>query len=816
MKRKIQKVAVLGSGVMGTGIAAHLANCGIPSVLLDIVPKYTPEDEKAGLKPDSPAFRNKLSQQNLQAALKNRKPIPAFYHDKFAELITCGNFDDHMGWLAECDWVIEVVVENIDIKRKVFANVEKHMKTGAVVSSNTSGLQISAMTEGRGADFKKNFLVTHFFNPVRFMRLLEIIPGPETDPALVEFMARFGADVLGKGVVFGKDTVNFVANRIGVYSMLRAIKEMVDRDYTIEEVDAIVGQPMGRPRTALFGTADLVGMDVIQHIVKNCYEALVKDEEREVFKLPAFIDQMIAQGRLGNKTRGGFWKKEKGEGGKIKLVIDPKTGEYRPSEKVRIDSIGVAKNTDDPRKRLAEFVFADDRAGQFAWTVFRDGLIYAGNRLGEIADDIVQIDNGMRWGFNWDMGPFQAWDAVGFLKVAKRMEEDGKKLPPIALAMRKAKAESFYREVKGELQFFDLASKGYKPVPRDPLHIDLEALKRNGKEVAGNTAASLIDLGDGVLCCEFHSKMNSIDGDIIQLLGQGLDMLETDDQWKGMVIGNQGEHFCVGANVMLIFMAIQQAKGADKPEEAEAIWQQLEGTVKALQDTLMRCKYSPKPVVAAPFGMTLGGGAEVSMGADRICAHADLFMGLVEMGVGVIPGGGGNKELLIRHLEGIPELAQGVNLTPYLQLVFQDIGMAKVSMSAHEAVANGFLRATDRIVTNKDQLIGVAKNMVLGMHVEGYKQPLERKLSLPGEMGHATFKMVIDSMAKQHQITEYEQVMANKLAWVLTGGKTAPSVPVSERYLLDLEREAFMWLCRQEKTQERMQYFLMNNKPLRN
>ncbi|MBN2497420.1 MAG: crotonase [Deltaproteobacteria bacterium] len=813
MKRKIEKVAVLGAGVMGTGIAAHLANCGIPSVLLDIVPKPSEADEKQGVDTSSAAFRNRLATSSIELAIKNRKPIPAFYHDRFAELITPGNFEDHMDWLGECDWVIEVVVENLDIKRKVFGNVEKHMKKGAIISSNTSGLPIKGMTEGRSAEFRKHFLVTHFFNPVRFMRLLEVVAGPDTDPGVVDFIAEFGTDVLGKGVVFGKDTVNFVANRIGIYGMMRTIKEMIDRDYTIDEVDAIVGQPMGRPKTAAFRTADLVGLDVIKHVTQNCYDNLPDDEEREIFKPPAFLEELIEKGKLGNKTKGGFYTKDKD---KNILVLDHKTGEYREKQKVRIDSIGVAKNTDDPKKRLKNYVAADDRAGQFAWTVMADSLIYAGRRIPEIADDIVQVDNGMKWGFNWDMGPFEAWDAVGFKESCERMKKEGKQLPPIAEAVLEAGGEGFYKEQDGKRMFFDLASKSYKPVPIDPMSIDLAALKKAGKEIAGNSGASLIDLGDGVICCEFHSKMNSIDADTIAMLEKGLDLLDEKDEYIGMVIGNQGENFCVGANLMLIFMSIQQAKSSDDPKEAEQIWQMLEGTVKALQDVLMRCKYSPKPVVAAPFSMTLGGGMEISMGADRICAHADLFMGQVELGVGVIPGGGGNKELLIRHLEGIPEKAGNVNLTPFLQQVFEAIGMAKVSMSAHEAMGMRFLRPSDKVVTNKDHLLGTAKRMVQAMHLEGYTQPLPRKVHLPGEMGHATFRMVIDSMAKQHQITEYEQEMANKLAWVLCGGKTSQNIPVSEQYLLDLEREVFIDLCRQEKTQERMQFFLMNNKPLRN
>jgi 3-hydroxyacyl-CoA dehydrogenase len=813
MQRKIRKVAVLGSGVMGSGIAAHLANCGVQSVLLDIVPKYTEKDEKTGVDKESKTFRNRLATQNLALAIKNRKPIPAFYHNKFADLVTVGNFDDDMDQLADCDWIIEVVIENMKIKQSVFANVEKNWNGKAIISSNTSGMPIHGMVEGRSNEFKKHFMVTHFFNPVRFMRLLEVVAGPDTDPKLVEFMAGFGSKVLGKGVVFGKDTVNFVANRVGVYGMMRAMKEMVDKDYTIEEVDAIVGQPMGRPKTAAFRTADLVGLDTFHHVTLNCYDNLPDDPERDIFTPPAFFDKLVKEGKLGNKTKGGFYKKDKKKG---ILVVDLKTGEYRPKDKVRFDSVGVAKNTDDLAERLKNFVAADDRAGQFAWAVTADSLIYTGNRIPEIAEDILQIDNGMKWGFNWEMGPFEAWDAIGVKESCERMKKEGKTLPPIAEALLAAGGESFYMEKNGAKHFFDLASKAYQPVPVDPNYIDLAALKKAGKEVEGNSSATLIDMGDGVLCMEFHAKMNAIDTDMITLLNRAVDLLEESDDWIGMVIGNQADNFCVGANLMLVYMAIQQAKGSDSKEESDEIWAQLTTMIKNLQDGLQRTKYCSKPVVAAPFGMTLGGGAEISMGADRIVAHADLFMGQVELGVGVIPGGGGNKELLIRHLENIPEHAPNVITLPFLQAVFELIGTAKVSMSAHEAQAMKFLRPNDKIVTNIDHLLSTAKKTVQAMHLEGYQPAMRRKLKLPGLMGVATFKLAIDSMAKLHQITEYEQFMANKLAFVLCGGKTSENVAVSEEYLLEIEREAFIELLHEEKTQERMQHMLMKNKPLRN
>ncbi|MBI5500931.1 MAG: enoyl-CoA hydratase/isomerase family protein [Deltaproteobacteria bacterium] len=807
MSRRIEKAAVLGAGIMGSGIAAHLANCGVKAYLLDIVPpELTPDDKKAGLDEKSPAWRNKFSTTGLANAVKNRKPIPAFYHDRFADLVTCGNLEDNLEWLRECDWVVEVVVENLDVKRKLFEKVEKFVRPGAIVSSNTSGLPIKDMVAGRSEAFRRNFLVTHFFNPVRFMRLLEIVPGGDTDPAVVSFMADFGTNVLGKGVVFGKDTTNFVGNRIGIYGLIRTMREMLDQGYTIEEADAIVGEPMGRPKSAAFRTVDMVGLDTVVHILKNCHETLTRDEEREIFQVPAFIAKMIERKQFGDKTKGGFYKKEKGEGGKKFFVIDPASGDYRESKKAKFDSIGKVKGIEDPGKRLAEFVRQDDRAAAFAWNVMRDSLIYSGNRIGEICDDIVQIDHAMKWGYNWAMGPFEAWDAVGVKWFCERATKDGKKLPPIAEALLASGAETFYKSEKGRRSYFDLKTRKHVPFPEDPKGVRLPALKEADRVVAHNDGATLVDMGDGVLCCEFHTKMNSVDDDVMNMLIQGLDLLEKDDKWVGMVVGNNGETFCAGANVFLLLMAAQQ--GA---------WAQVEGVVKKFQDVCMRLKYSPKPVVAAPFAMTLGGGAEISMGADRIVAHADLFMGLVEVGVGLIPGGGGHKELLIRNLEGIPEsAAASINLTPFLQNAFECIGMAKVSMSAHEAAASRFLRASDKILPNKEHLLGTAKRTAQAMWLEGYVPPQPRKLRLPGDAGFATFRMVIDSMCKQHQITEHEQVMAGKIAYVLTGGRTSQAVPVSEQYLLDLEREAFCFLLGTPKTQERIQHFLMKGKPLRN
>ncbi len=807
MTQTIQQAAVLGAGIMGTGIAAHLANCGIKTYLLDIVPPaLTEQDKQNGYTENSPEFRNRLSTTAVEKALKGKKPIPSFYHDDFADLIQCGNLEDHLHWISDCDWVVEAVVENLGIKQALFTDIEKHLSPDTIVSSNTSGLPIEELIQGRTSQFQKRFLVTHFFNPVRIMRLIELVPSDRTDPQIISRMEKFASEVLGKGVVFGFDTPNFIGNRIGVYTLMRAMQEMVKKGFTIEEVDAVMGEPLARPKSAVFRTIDLVGLDTAVNIMNHCHASLLKDESRDIFIPPGFIAKMVKDNLLGNKTQSGFYKKTKDEKGDPQiLVMDYLSGSYRPKEKVRIDSIKIAKNTDDPTSRIRNFVQAEDRAGEFAWEVMADTLIYAGMRLGEIAGDIVQIDNAMKWGYNWTMGPFESWDAIGFVETCKRMQAAGKTLPTIAQSILDAGAESFYQTIAGRKHYFDAATGRYQPIPADPKRIDLAGRKNNQKEIAGNLSATLVDSGDGVLVCEFHSKMNTIDADTLQMMQHGLDLLDRDDTYIGMVIGNQGENFCAGANVMLLLANAQQGN-----------WDEVEKGVKLFQDTNLRLKFSKKPVVAAPFGIAIGGGAEISMSADRICAHADLFMGQVEFGVGLIPAGGGTKEVLVRHLECIPEKAHNPNLTPFLRAAFELIGMAKVSMSAHEAASLRFLRSTDKIITNRDHLLHTAKNMVMAMHLEGYTPPRPRKLSLPGKSGYDTFRIMIDPMWKLHQITEHEKLMAEKLAWVLCGGNTCMRIPVTEQAILDLEREAFLSLLGTEKTKERIIHFLTKGKPLRN
>ncbi len=799
--RDIKKVAVLGAGVMGSGIAAHLANAGVKVLLLDIVPPDLKPEEK-----EDRNARNRFAMNGLQNALK-AKPA-AFYVKDNAELIEVGNFEDDLEKIKDCDWVIEAVIENLEIKRKLFEQVDKHRGENTIVTSNTSGLSLEKMIEGRTEGFRKHFFITHFFNPVRYMKLLEIIPGKDTDPELVDFIVNFATWKLGKGIVYGKDTPNFIANRIGVYGMMKTIHLMVEMGYEVDEVDAIVGPALGRPRSAAFGTADLVGLDTFLHVAHTVYENCPDDEERDVFKEPDFLKHMVENQLLGRKSGAGFYKREKDPdtGEKKKLVFDYKNLSYREAKKYDYESLKAAKGIHDVDERVRKVVFAEDRAGLFAWKVMAHTLIYAANRLGEIADDIVNIDNAMKWGFNWTRGPFETWNALGVKKVVERMEQEGMNVPGWVKEMLDAGHEAFYVEKDGVLHYWDPQSKSYKPVPRPKELIILKDLKKDKKRiVASNMSASLVDIGDDVLCLEFHSylvpNMNPIDDDMVDMMDKGVE--EAERNFKGLVIHNQSENFSAGANVMLLLMS---ARNKD--------WDKINDIVSRFQMANLKLRRSKVPVVAAPFGFTLGGGAEVVMGADRVCAAAETYMGLVEVGVGLIPGGGGTLDLLIRNLEGIDEPI--LSNLPFIRNAFETIAMAKVASSGEEAKKMKFLRSNDKIVPNRDLQLHVAKQMVIGMYNEGYEPPKSVKLHLPGLDGVATFKVVLRNLRQTHQITEYEEKIGEKLAYVLCGGDTHISHPLSEEYILELEREAFVSLCGEEKTQERMEYFLKHNKPLRN
>jgi 3-hydroxyacyl-CoA dehydrogenase len=796
MTTRIRKVAVLGAGVMGSGIAAHLANSGVRALLLDIVPpKAAPGEDTA-----SKAFRNKFALGAL-ANMRKQKPSPIVSEQVFTA-IEVGNFEDDLGRLEECDWVIEVVKEDMAVKQALFAKVEQHARKDAIVSSNTSGLSIKGMLEGRGAEFRKNFLVTHFFNPVRYMKLLELVAGPETDPEVVKSIHRFGEEVLGKGIVYGKDTTNFIANRVGTYGMMRTISEMQKAELSIEEVDKIFGPAMGRPKSAVFRTADIVGLDTFSHVAKNCYDTLTQDEEREVFAAPEFLQKMVAKGMLGDKTGGGFYKKDKSAGGKDILALDLKTLEYRPQAKVRYESLGAAKEVENVRERVVTVMNGQDKAAKFAERITLDVLAYASRRIPEIADDVVNVDRAMRWGFAWDLGPFETWDAFGVKKGVERMKELG--LAPAAWVeqMLATGRTSFYGVENGKDTYWDIPSKSVKVVPENARTMRVEYLKRGNKKLTGNDSATLWDMGDGVTLLEFHSKMNSLDEDIIRLMGTALD--ETEKNFRGLVIGNDGANFSAGANIMAMLMAAKNGE-----------FDTLRQMAGALQAANQRMRYSPVPVVTAPFNLTLGGGAEVTMGGNAVQASAELYMGLVEVGVGLIPGGGGTMQLL-RNVYGPYAADKDFDPFPFIKKVFLAVGMAKVATSAEEAREMGFLSQSDGISANRDFLLSDAKQRVLGMANAGFRAPRPTRFRLPGPSGFATIDMMLYDMELNGQVSAHDRKIAQKLARVLTGGDTSPSVLLTEERLLELEQEAFLSLLGEEKTQDRMMYMLEKGKPLRN
>jgi 3-hydroxyacyl-CoA dehydrogenase len=764
---------------MGSGIAAHLAGAGLEVLLLDIVP------------PDGKGGRNAFAEGGKEKALKARPA--AFFTPRDAAAIAVGNLEDDLDKAGKCDLIIEVVKEDLQVKRALFARLEPLLAEHAIVASNTSGLPIAQMMEGRSASMRKRFLVTHFFNPVRYMKLLEIIAGKDTDQAIVDKVARFGANVLGKGIVIGKDTPNFVANRIGVFAMMHLIKLAIDGGYTIEEVDAIFGPPLGRPKSAVFRTADVVGLDTIIHVSENCYANLPHDERRDDFKVPALLQQMAERKMLGDKTGGGFMKKTP-EG---IVTLDFATMQYRPQQKTKFASVGATKGVADVAERIRKLLAGDDRGAELARKVTYATLAYASNRVGEIADDIVNIDAGMRWGFGWDVGPFETWDAIGVHKGLDEMAKLGIQPAAWVKEMVQAGRESFFADGT----YWDVQAKKAKPIPTSPREIQLPGVRKAGGVVFENDAATLYDIGDRVACLEFHTKMNAIDPDLISMIFKSVD--EAEKRFDGLVVGNQDpQAFSAGANLFLIAMAASQGN-----------WKAIEDLGKQLQDSLQRLRYASVPTVTAPFGLTLGGGAEISMHGAATRAYAELYMGLVEAGVGVIPAGGGCKELLARHLGEIPDDADPF---PFVKKIFMQVAMAKVSTSAEEARAMGMLSQSDGVTLNRDYLIHDAKQTALGMHRAGYRAPRPRTFRLPGESGYATLRSTLQMMQEGHQISAHDVVVGSKLAWVLTGGRTAPTVRVHEQYVLDLEREAFLSLCGEEKTRERIQYMLMNNKPLRN
>lgn len=794
MTYQIKKAAVLGSGVMGSGIAAHLANVGIPVLLFDIVPKEPTEDEtRKGLTLQDKEVRNRLSVGAIQKLLK-QKPAP-LAAKRNLQLITPGNLEDDLDKLKEVDWIIEVVVENLEIKRNLYEKIDSIRQSNTIVSSNTSGLSIEAMAEGRSEEFQKHFLGTHFFNPPRYLKLLELIPSAATLPEVVAFMTVFGEETLGKGVVLAKDTPNFIANRIGTYGLLVTLREMAGRGYSVGEVDSVTGPLIGRPKSATFRTLDVVGLDTFLHVAKTVYDQS-EGEEKGVFEAPPFLKKMVEKGWLGSKSgQGFFWKKDK----EI-LEIDPQTLTYIPMKKLKTPSHEQAKQQKGLAAKVKTLVYANDRTGELLWNILSPTMRYAAELHSTIANDIVSIDRAMKWGFGWEQGPFETWDALGVRQVAERMEAEGHEIPAFVRALLDKGYDSFYKDEGGDLLYFD--GEGYQLVPFNDKVIDLKRYKKKQGVIKSNSGASLIDLGDGIALLEFHSRSNAIGLDIIQMISFAVE--EVARSFKGLVIGNQGKNFCVGANLGMILMEAQD----------DNIFE-LDYTIRAFQNAMMKIKYSEKPVVAAPFGMALGGGAEVCLPAARIQASLETYMGLVEPGVGLIPGGGGNKELYAKHLKGLPK-GVDVDYTSIAAKVFETIAMAKVSTSAEEARETNFLSFTDGISINNDHLIHDAKQAALALYESGYKPPAREKIPVPGEPGYATLLLGAQGMLQSGFISEHDLKIARKLAYVLSGGKLPYGTLVDEQYLLDLEREAFLSLVAEPKSQQRMQHMLIKGKPLRN
>ncbi|HET9743402.1 MAG TPA: 3-hydroxyacyl-CoA dehydrogenase NAD-binding domain-containing protein [Terriglobales bacterium] len=807
----INKVAVLGAGTMGSRIAAHLANAGIPSTLLDIVP---PGSAAGAAKPE----RDKIVAAGLDGAKKS-KPA-AFFDPSLVRLIQIGNFDDDLKLVAEADWIIEVVAENLEIKRALLKKIEAVRKPSAIVTTNTSGLPVHSIAEGFSDDFRRRWFGTHFFNPPRYMRLLEIIPTPETDPAAIETLSHFCDQRLGKEIVRAKDTPNFIANRIGTFSVLNVMRVMQEMGLTIEEVDALTGSALGWPKSATFRTIDLVGLDILGQVVGNMTRGV--HDERSELKLPEFYQQMLERKWLGDKTRQGFYKKTKSESGEERLAIDWKTLEYHPRGKGRFALLDMAKNVDSPKDRLKMILEADprDKAAQFYWTTLSDLWTYAANRVPEISDSIVEIDRAMRSGFNWEMGPFEIWDGAGVEATVARMKKEGH---PVAANVEKllaSGAKSWYADDKQSASgrtssgraYFDLKSASYQPVEVSEGVWSVAAAKKANGVVKKNASASLVDLGDGVGCIEFHSKMNSLGADIVQFVTQTLKPGSAAlNQFDAFVISNDAAHFSVGANIMLLLMAIHEEE-----------WDEVDLAIRGFQGMTQAIKFCPKPVVTAAFGMCLGGGTEISLHSASRQPHAELYMGLVEVGVGLLPGGGGCKEMLLRAIDSASSIrpagrAESVELMEAMKKTFETVAMAKVSTSAVEARNIGFLSDADVITMNRDRLLTDAKRRALELVKEGYSAPVMRTdIPAPGESILATLKLGIHMMRQGEFISDHEVKIGTKVAEVLCGGNVTPGTPVSEQYLLDLEREAFKSLCGEKKTQERIQYTLKTGKTLRN
>ncbi len=802
MSRKIRTAAVIGSGVMGGGIAALLASAGVKTLLLDIVPFDLKEEEKT-----NKAARNRIVKAGMDTVLMSRPAL--LMQRKDAELISIGNLEDDFNKLSGCDWIVEVVVENLKIKQDLFKRIEPVRKKGSIISSNTSGIPLKSMSEGLSEDFRKHFLGTHFFNPVRYMKLLEIIPGEDTLPEVLSFMADYGERILGKGIVWAKDTPNFVANRIGVQGIVKAMQLMLEDGISIPEVDAIFGTAMGRPKTAMFKTTDLVGLDTMGHVAKNTYNLVVDDEARESFVVPDFVNKMIEKKLLGNKTNGGFYKTElTPEWKKIRKVIDPATLEYVEYADAGFPCLEAARKARSLPEKIKAVVYGDDKGARYAWKTLAYNLIYSANRIPEISDSIVEIDNGMKWGFNFTMGPFETWDAIGLVESVARMEKDGFVIPGKIKKMIASGNTLFYKTEAGKTKYFDFVTESYKDLAVSRNVISLPLLKAGNKVIKSCKSASLVDLGDNVFCCEFHTKMNAINGEIVQFMEDCTDYVNSNA--AGLVIGNQagGMPGAFSAGGDLSFMAALAKEGK---------YSEIDSFLASAQAGMQKARYSSFPIVAAPYGMTLGGGCEVCLGtADKIVAHAELYMGLVEIGVGLLPGGGGCLNLWKKMTANIPEAVTEVDLAKFFIPTFMAIAMAKVSMSAAEARANGFLGPNDRIIFNRDYLIGEAKKEVLKMVDEGYSPPVKRKIKVFGEAAQGMINAELFNMQSAKFVSEYDVFLAKRIAYVISGGDVRTGSEVDEETILKLERDAFIDFWKQEKTVARVDHMLKTGKPLRN
>ena len=800
-KRRIKKVAVIGSGIMGSGIACHFANIGVEVLLLDIVPRELTEIEKSkGLTLEDKVVRNSLVNDSLKTALKS-KPSP-IYHQKFASRIKTGNLEDDIAKVKNADWIIEVVVERLDIKKIVFENLDKHRTPGTLITSNTSGIPINFMSEGRSEDFQKHFCGTHFFNPARYLKLFEIIPGPKTSQDVLDFLNGYGEQFLGKTSVVAKDTPAFIGNRVGIFGIQSLFHQVKELGLTIEEVDKLSGPVIGRPKSATFRTVDVVGLDTLVHVANGIYNNCPDDEAHELFQLPDFINTMMENKWLGSKTGQGFYKKVKNDNGKSEILsLDLNTLEYRSKKKASFPTLELTKTIDRVIDRFRVLISGKDKAGEFYRKNFAAMFQYVSNRIPEITNDLYKIDDAMKAGFGWEHGPFQIWDAIGVEKGIEIMKAEGLKPAAWVNEMLASGNSSFYSVKNGATYAYDIPKKSQEKIPGQDAFIILDNIRKSN-EVFKNSGVVIEDLGDGILNCEFQSKMNTIGGDVLAGLNKAVDLAEKN--FDGLVIGNQGANFSVGANIGMIFMmAVEQE------------YDELNMAIKYFQDTMMRMRYSSIPTIAAPHGMSLGGGCELSMHADKVVAAAETYIGLVEFGVGVIPGGGGSKEMALRAQDIFRKGDVELNI---LQEHFLTIGMAKVATSAYEAFDLGILqKGKDIVVVNRDRQIATAKAHARLLADAGYSQPVKRNdVKVLGKQALGMFLVGTDSMEAANYISEHDHKIANKLAYVMAGGDLSEPTLVSEQYLLDLEREAFLSLCTERKTLERIQHMLKTGKPLRN